>query len=104
MDRRGAKRHQFLPCVAYAAEMKEKRIEPNLVIYNSMLAATAEDGLWLDSWAILDDMLLMGIKPNAMSFSHLLHVSSSPQFTELLLTQTYTGSPLQKQPIRRESP
>lgn len=67
--------------------MKRKGVKPNLVIYNAMLEAAAEDGLWLDAWAILDDMLLMGIRPNAMSFNHLLHVrmllpcSSLPFFT-----------------------
>lgn len=39
-----------------------------------MLEAAAEDGCWLDAWAILDDMLQMGTLPNAMSFNHLLHV------------------------------
>ncbi|KXN90905.1 hypothetical protein AN958_02687 [Leucoagaricus sp. SymC.cos] len=53
--------------------MKGKGVEPNLVIYNSLLAAAADDASWLDAWAILDDMLLNGIKPNAMSFNHLLH-------------------------------
>ncbi|KAF5354709.1 hypothetical protein D9756_005214 [Leucocoprinus leucothites] len=68
-----ANARQFLPCVTIAAEMKEKGVEPNLAIYNSMLAAAAEDGFWLEAWAILDDMLLMGVRPNTMSFNHLLH-------------------------------
>jgi pentatricopeptide repeat protein len=42
-----------------------------------MLEAAAEDTFWLDAWAILDDMLLMGIKPNTMSFNNLLHVCPS---------------------------
>ncbi|KAF9446394.1 hypothetical protein P691DRAFT_794495 [Macrolepiota fuliginosa MF-IS2] len=66
-------RRRLVPCLASAAEMKQKGVMPNLVIYNSMLEAAAEDGFWLDAWAILDDMLLMGVKPNAMSFNHLLH-------------------------------
>lgn len=61
-------------CLLSAAEMKQKGVAPNLLIYNSMLDAVAEDGFWLDAWAILDDMLRIGIKPNTMSFNYLLHV------------------------------
>jgi len=67
--------HQFLPCITIAAEMKQKNVKPNLPVYNAMLATAAEEGLWLEALAILDDMLYMGIRPNAMSFNHLLHVS-----------------------------
>lgn len=66
---------QFLPCVTIAAEMKQKGVQPNLTIYNVMLSTAAEEGLWLDALAILDDMLSMGIRPNTLSFNHCLHVS-----------------------------
>jgi len=55
--------------------MKQKGVQPNLTIYNVMLSTAAEEGLWLDALAILDDMLSMGIRPNTLSFNHCLHVS-----------------------------
>lgn len=55
--------------------MKQKGVQPNLPIYNAMLSTAAEEGLWLEALAILDDMLYIGIQPNAMSFNHLLRVS-----------------------------
>lgn len=67
--------HQrFAGCLSFAAEMKVKGVTPNLAIYNSMLEAAAEDGCWLEAWAILDDMVHTEILPNTMSFNHLLNV------------------------------
>ena len=84
-----ANTRQFLPCVTIAAEMKEKGVEPNPAIYNSMLFAAAEDGLWLDALAIFDDMLNMDVQPNTMSFNHLLHVSREVKCPDSSLCMKY---------------
>lgn len=42
------------------------------------MQAVAGEALWLDAWAIFDDMVLAQIKPTAAIFNHLLHVSERP--------------------------
>jgi pentatricopeptide repeat protein len=64
--------------LALAAQMKGDGVQPNLAIYNCLLEAAANGVFWLEAWAILDDMLFVGIKPDTMSFNHLLHVRRSP--------------------------
>lgn len=57
-------------------EMKLNGVQPNLIIYNSLLACTAEEGMPLEAWAVIDDMTAMGIQPDRQSYHHLMHVSS----------------------------
>jgi pentatricopeptide repeat protein len=67
-------KNKYLSCLSSVIEMKRKGVKPNLIIYNELLAAAAERGQWLDAFAIMDDMLSMKIKPNAITFNHLFHV------------------------------
>ncbi|KAG6329555.1 hypothetical protein ID866_9533 [Astraeus odoratus] len=55
--------------------MKRERVKPDLVIYNSLLACVAEEGLPLEAWAVVDDMLAMGVPPDRQSYHHILHAS-----------------------------
>ncbi|KIJ68158.1 hypothetical protein HYDPIDRAFT_148513 [Hydnomerulius pinastri MD-312] len=54
-------------------EMKVQGIQPNLIIYNSLLACIAEEGLPLEAWAVIDDMTAMGLTPDRQSYHHLMH-------------------------------
>ncbi|KAF8844324.1 hypothetical protein BDN67DRAFT_978218 [Paxillus ammoniavirescens] len=54
-------------------EMKLNGVQPNLIIYNSLLACTAEEGMPLEAWAVIDDMTAMGIQPDRQSYHHLMH-------------------------------
>ncbi|KAL4073938.1 hypothetical protein J3A83DRAFT_4091558, partial [Scleroderma citrinum] len=64
---------RLIPCLRLVREMKKERVEPDLIIYNSLLACIAEEGLPLEAWAVVDDMLAMGISPDRQSYHHILH-------------------------------
>jgi pentatricopeptide repeat protein len=54
--------------------MKTEGVKPDINTYNYLLDAAASAGLAMEAWAIMDDMELMGIRPNRTSFHHLLNV------------------------------
>ncbi|KAF9227372.1 hypothetical protein BS17DRAFT_764620 [Gyrodon lividus] len=54
-------------------EMKITGVQPNFIIYNSLLACIAEEGMPLEAWAVIDDMTAMGIPPDRQSYHHLMH-------------------------------
>lgn len=61
-------------CFQIAAKMKAAGITPDISAYNALMSAVAQDANMLFSWAILDDMLLVGIQPTATTFTHLMDV------------------------------
>ena len=65
-------------CFQIATKMKLSRIKPDISTYNALMSAVAQDGNSLFSWAILDDMLLVGIKPTVTTFTHLIDVNMAP--------------------------
>lgn len=69
---------RLIPCLRLVREMKRERVKPDLVIYNSLLACIAEEGLPLEAWAVVDDMHAMGISPDRQSYHHILHVGTHP--------------------------
>jgi pentatricopeptide repeat protein len=65
-------------CFQVAAKMKSSGISPDISTYNALMNAVAKDGHALLSWAILDDMLLVGVKPTTTTFAHLIEVIMTP--------------------------
>ena len=64
----------LIPYLRLVREMKRERIKPDFVIYNSLLACIAEEDLPLEAWAVIGDMLAMGISPDRQSYHHILRV------------------------------
>ncbi|KAF8161013.1 hypothetical protein B0H34DRAFT_795856 [Crassisporium funariophilum] len=64
---------QSVSCLSSAAKMKAANITPDASTYNAIMSVTARDGNSLFSWAVLDDMLLVGVKPDTTTFTHLVH-------------------------------
>ncbi|KAG6899969.1 hypothetical protein C0993_004737 [Termitomyces sp. T159_Od127] len=76
-----------------AAKMKALKIQPDVTTYVALINAAAHHRMWLDAWAILDDMIAVGIQPNTavfnllikacinkqMMFTHLTHIQSQAQ-------------------------
>ena len=69
-----AEQGRYASCLEIASKMKREGIQPDYSTYSALLQAAAHEGAWLDAWAILDDMVLVGIKPTTTSFNHLLYV------------------------------
>jgi len=61
-------------CFQIAAKMKAADITPDISTYNALMSAVAQDANALFSWAVLDDMLLVGIQPTTTTFTHLMDV------------------------------
>ena len=61
-----------------AAKMKSHGISPDISTYNALMQAVAKDGSSLLSWAILDDMSLVGVQPTVTTFTHLIDVIMTP--------------------------
>lgn len=68
---------RLIPCLRLVREMKLERVKPDSVVYNSLLACIAEEGLPLEARAVVDDMIAMGITPDRQSYHHVLHVGVS---------------------------
>lgn len=56
-------------------EMKQEGVNPDIIIYNNLLACLADDCHVLEAWAIVEDMSSMGIAPDRNTFNHLIHAS-----------------------------
>ncbi|KAF8639169.1 hypothetical protein AX17_001656 [Amanita inopinata Kibby_2008] len=67
-----AARGNFSLCLQAAARMKLDGVRPDLQVYNALMSSTGPPASWQEAWAILDDMLLVGVKPDAAIFNHLL--------------------------------
>ena len=81
----------FFPlCLEAAAKMKLEGVRPDLQIYHALMDSAAVAGAWLQAWAILDDMLLVGVQPDITLFNHLIRVSFFDiKFIYHMLTRRY---------------
>ena len=75
----------FPACFQVAAKMKTVGITPDISTYNALMSAVAQDANALFSWAILDDMLLVGVQPTTTTFTHLMDVTITPFLFQLSL-------------------
>lgn len=59
--------------------MKKNGFAPDIQTYNSLLHILAHPQYSrpLEAWAVLDDMLAVGVAPNVMTFNHLIKVEVS---------------------------
>ena len=73
-----ANSRSFAACFETAAKMKAAGITPDISTYNALMSAVARDPNSLFSWAVLDDMLLVGIQPTTTTFTHLMDVIMTP--------------------------
>jgi pentatricopeptide repeat protein len=65
-------------CFQIAAKMKSYGIKPDISTYNALMDAIAKEGNSLLSWAIMDDMLLVGVQPTTTTFVHFIDVIMAP--------------------------
>ncbi|CAA7259294.1 unnamed protein product [Cyclocybe aegerita] len=63
---------RFPDALDHATRMKAANVNPDLSSYNALLSLAARDGSWLFAWAIFDDMLNASVRPNSLSFLHLI--------------------------------
>ena len=69
-----AMRHDdFAASLNLAAEMKELGVTPDVTTYNQLISAASSHCYHVDARAIFDDMILLGIQPNAETFHALLY-------------------------------
>ena len=63
-------------CFQIASRMKANGIAPDISTYNALMNAISQDpeANSLFSWAVLDDMLLVGVQPTTTTFAHLIDV------------------------------
>ncbi|KAF5386004.1 hypothetical protein D9615_002506 [Tricholomella constricta] len=52
--------------------MKHSGLQPSIATYTALMNAAAREGQWLDAWAILDDMMAVGVMPDVAVFNALL--------------------------------
>lgn len=57
-----------------AREMKEAGVKPNDRTYDHLLQACCGIAASIEAWAVLEDMLAMGIKPTRTTFHRMLNV------------------------------
>ncbi|KAG6876645.1 hypothetical protein C0992_012191 [Termitomyces sp. T32_za158] len=60
-----------------AAKMKAHKIKPDITTYVALINAAASHRMWLDAWAIFDDMVAVGIKPNTDVFNRLIKAQNA---------------------------
>ncbi|KAF8210173.1 hypothetical protein K438DRAFT_1571193 [Mycena galopus ATCC 62051] len=79
----------FPACFAYAANMKQAGLAPNIATYNTLLRALAAGAYGPASLATLEDMLAVGVTPNAKSLNHILdaHRAESSSLIPYILTK-----------------
>ena len=65
-------------CFQIASRMKSLGKAPDISLYNGLMHAVSKDTNAILSWAIFDDMLLVGVKPTATTFLHLIEVIMTP--------------------------
>lgn len=75
----------FARCLELASDMKAAGLEPELATYASLMMSAGVHAASTDGWAILEDMLSLGIKPNADIMNNLIKVC-------LLSSRAYTRS------------
>ena len=65
---------QSVKLVATLQEMKEYRIPPDILTYNSAMDLFGKHALEDEAWALIDDMKALGISPDIETFMFLLQV------------------------------
>ena len=68
-------RRMNINALTIAKRMKVDGVTPNRVTYNQILRACAQEHLYFEGRAVLQDMISMGMQPDRQSFHHLLSVS-----------------------------
>ncbi|KAH9485324.1 Mitochondrial group I intron splicing factor CCM1 [Psilocybe cubensis] len=78
-----ANQNRFSACLEAAAKMKAAGLRPDASIYNALMGLAARSDSWLFSWAIVDDMMKLGIEPTATTFAHLIYAQRNRPYTNL---------------------
>lgn len=64
-----------------AAQMKANKIKPDVSTYVALISAAAYHRMWLDAWAIFDDMIAVGVQPTTAVFNALIKVCIKKQMS-----------------------
>jgi pentatricopeptide repeat protein len=64
----------FTEVLRLCAKMKSEGVMPDIMTYNSLISACARRTLHMEAWAIYDDMLAFGLRPDRETFHRLLQV------------------------------
>jgi pentatricopeptide repeat protein len=67
----------FLGALHQCIQMRDEGIKPDIMTYHYLLSACSRAAMGSEAWAILEDMQLMGLKPDRQIFIYLLNVKWS---------------------------
>ncbi|PPQ89534.1 hypothetical protein CVT25_012206 [Psilocybe cyanescens] len=73
----------FSGCLEAASNMKAAGYTPDASVYNALMSLASRSESWLFSWAILDDMIQVGIEPTSATFAHLIYAQRNRPYTNL---------------------
>ncbi|KAG6845406.1 hypothetical protein H0H87_009753 [Tephrocybe sp. NHM501043] len=80
---------KYSEALLIAAKMKSQGIIPDVTTYSALMTAATHHRGWLDTWAIVDDMLAVGLKPDTNIFNALILAQNS-------MTSDYVWKVLEK--------
>jgi pentatricopeptide repeat protein len=70
-----SRRGRYAECLQVAAQMKQEGVRPDLATYNALLESASKSyTLQMDTWAIFEDMLASGVKPDVNTINFILKV------------------------------
>ncbi|KAG5342950.1 hypothetical protein C0989_005899 [Termitomyces sp. Mn162] len=72
-----AEHGRYTEALDLAAQMKTYKIQPDVTTYVALINAAAYHRMWLDAWAILDDMIAVGLHPNTAVFNALIKAQNA---------------------------
>ncbi|KAG6862243.1 hypothetical protein C0995_002174 [Termitomyces sp. Mi166 len=72
-----AENGQYPKALDLAAQMKARKIQPDVTTYVALINAAAYHRMWLDAWAIFDDMMAAGLQPNTAVFNGLIKAQNA---------------------------
>ncbi|KAG6842097.1 hypothetical protein C0991_002751 [Blastosporella zonata] len=59
------------------SKMKFEGIKPDLLTYSALMTSASYHRQWLDAWAILDDLLAVGLQPDTAIFNALIQAQNA---------------------------
>jgi pentatricopeptide repeat protein len=65
---------RLMEILLLCTKMKSGGVTPDIMTYNSLIMACGKDALHVEAWAIYEDMLAFGLRPDRQTYHRLLQV------------------------------